>query len=290
MELFNANFVHFMWDDTLKGKKGFFADSIYDLRHRVNDNSKLYSSAVSLSDSVSMPFIDKDECPYMFFYYDPNYDVKRAYNEGKQIQYRLKNEGTGWFDCEGEPWWSADCEYRIKSSIVHVILDRIKSSIVHVILDSNGNWATTSEYSEEKHGQSFKAFNDLDTAMDWVRRHAEWSKVAKAWKEGKQTQFCDYRHPNDWIDCNKPEWVDCCDYRIKPKSKRMTYRQLSEWLSKGNGQYRLEEQAYIHEYYNVIDDNKELPDEYKIRRWGSDEWIEPTYTVYIADVLHERVL
>ena len=28
---------------------------------------------------------------------------------------------------------------------------------------------------------------------------------------------------------------------------------------------------------------KELPEEYTIRRWGSDEWIEPTVDVYEED-------
>lgn len=37
MELFDKRFVHFMWDDSLKGKVGFFADSIDELRDSIGE-------------------------------------------------------------------------------------------------------------------------------------------------------------------------------------------------------------------------------------------------------------
>lgn len=76
----------------------------------------------------------------------------------------------------------------------------------------------------------------------------------------------------------------------EPPKKRMTYRQLSEWLAKGNGQYTTDyyliictELSYCNGYDNS---NDEVPDEYTIRAWGSDEWIEPTEEIYLRDCKH----
>ena len=82
------------------------------------------------------------------------------------------------------------------------------------------------------------------------------------------------------------------EYRTKPEepqSRRMTYRELAEWLSKGNGQYKVHESS---SYYNSLaccssEDCKEVPVDYKLRRWGSDEWIEPTVDVYEQDCKKE---
>ena len=83
---------------------------------------------------------------------------------------------------------------------------------------------------------------------------------------------------------------DDIEYRIppkaeEPKAERMTYRELAEWLAKGNGQSKTGYVAVTQIGYDSIDekDNRELPEEYRIRRWGSDEWIEPTVDVYEAD-------
>lgn len=110
-------------------------------------------------------------------------------------------------------------------------------------------------------------------------------KCKLAYSEGKQIQIL---YKGDWIDCYDPEWVDDVEYRIKPeepKSRRMTYRELAEWLAKGNGQAKAGRCAITQLIYSNFDkiDNMEIPEEYKIRRWNSNEWIEPTYDIYIAD-------
>ena len=88
----------------------------------------------------------------------------------------------------------------------------------------------------------------------------------------------------EWLDEESPDWTRQ-KYRIKPKVARMTYRQLSEWLAKGNGQVS-------HDYlidvsctycYSTEDDDKEVPESYRIRRWGSGIWLEPTVSVYQED-------
>ena len=126
--------------------------------------------------------------------------------------------------------------------------------------------------------------NDKTTTWSYVY-YDPYYEFKKALEEGKQLQIklCsgmweDLRIVPSWS--NPPE-----DYRIKPEkepAKRMTYRQLAEWLAKGNGQY-LSNNEFVYDCingYTIKFDNKELPEDYKIRKWGSDEWIEPTVDIY----------
>lgn len=181
MELFDKKYVHFMWDEELEGKKGFVANGIAELRFIVNHTQDITTTTVRKSDYEDTFVSNDNGVRYRFFYYDPNYDCKKAYYEGKQIQYK----------------------------------------------DINGNWK----------------------------------------------------------DAYKPAWRDEEEYRIKPEASRMTYRQLAEWLAKGNGEGTTtlsEDIATIITYPKDKESTYVIP-EYKIRRWGSDEWIEPTVDVYMED-------
>lgn len=204
MKLFDKRFVHFMWDDSLDDKEGFFADDAQALLVRVNSDYTNFYGKVCRSETLSYPFargkdvdtldVDTLDVAYRFFYYDPNYEVKKAYAEGKQVQYKA--------------------------------------------LDT-GRWC------------------------DW-----------------DNSQGCCPFH-------------DDIEYRIKqedPKTRRMTYRELAEWLAKGNGQATSGDVAVTQfRYDNIVEkDNSELPITYKIRRWGTDEWIEPTIDVFASDVLDEK--
>jgi hypothetical protein len=179
MELFDKKFVHFMWEDELAGKKGFFEDSINDLIIDVNECN--CRGTVTVSESNAYPFQREETgITWAFFYYDPNYDCKRAYAEGKTIQYK-----------------------------------------------------------------------QVDT----------------------------------WFVVTDPGWYDDIEYRIKPeepKPRIMTYRELAEWLAKGNGQIKVG--GEIHFWLDYVEGTDAMEVCYKIRRWGSEEWIEPTVDVYEADV------
>lgn len=68
----------------------------------------------------------------------------------------------------------------------------------------------------------------------------------------------------------------------------MTYRELSEWLAKGNGQYTLNDGInVINEVAETLAeyDNVELLSMYKIRHWGSDKCVEPTVDIYMRDCI-----
>lgn len=186
MELFDKRFVYFMWDEKLKGKKVFTSDVIsclIELVNKVEDRSQVYEF---LDDDDSFPFEDTSGTPWRFVYYDPNYDCKIAFAEGKNIEVR-----------DGD----------------------------------------------------------------------------------------------NWIPATSPCWSDEYEYRIKPEesdNKRMTYRQLAEWLAKGNGQYRTERSIGANSMTSLAvytpNENKEINYVWEIRRWNSDEWIKPTVAVYKEDI------
>ena len=112
MELFDPKFVHFMWDDSLEGKEGFVSNYLRGLIDIVNTDtiSAIKKALPSVFDSWS------------FFYYDPNYECKKAFNEGKKIQFLSRQQQSNgewidvWYDCVGpnEPKFLETVKYRVK--------------------------------------------------------------------------------------------------------------------------------------------------------------------------------
>ena len=94
MELYDSRFVYFEWDDVLEGKDVFLADYISVLKDKVNDS--VDAEKVRENDGGDFPFCNNENDGYTFAYYDPNYEVKKAYQDGKTIQYKYKS--TEWKD------------------------------------------------------------------------------------------------------------------------------------------------------------------------------------------------
>lgn len=114
VRLFDPKFVHFMWDDSLKGKEVFASNDIYSLMAAVNNGYKKDGLVKEYGYSNS-PFITvKGNRLYMFAYYDPNYEVKRAYAEGKTIQVKTYDHPM-WLDVDSPAWDSGNgIEFRVK--------------------------------------------------------------------------------------------------------------------------------------------------------------------------------
>lgn len=114
MELFDKKYVYFMWDDELKEKKGFVADHIDTLVSLVNLNSNMCT--ILKTKNESYPFKSDREptsCGFaQLAYYDPNYELKVAYNKGKTIEsyYEVLKK---WVE-EKEPKWLDNVKYRVK--------------------------------------------------------------------------------------------------------------------------------------------------------------------------------
>lgn len=79
-------------------------------------------------------------------------------------------------------------------------------------------------------------------------------------------------------------WYLLYPYEEPPK-KRMTNRQLAEWLAKGNGQYTTESynRVYAAYDYSKVKENNKVDESIIIRPWDSEEWVEPTVDIYERD-------
>ena len=117
---FEPKYVHCFWNNEVEGKKGFVADTLADLRMYVKDKAIPYLVTLTHSENEDFEFTSNNinEC-YQFCYYDPNYEMKVAYEEGKTIQY-LSKITNKWVDCE-QPLWN-NAEYRIKHEEYQVVI------------------------------------------------------------------------------------------------------------------------------------------------------------------------
>jgi len=117
--IFDKQFVYFMWDYSLKDKRCFVADSIDMLQHYVETyNDKYKFKYVVKKDSAigAFPFcayIAKGTpAHYRFAYYDPLYDIKWAWKQGKRIQCRCHS--GAWLDASTPDWDNKALEFRVK--------------------------------------------------------------------------------------------------------------------------------------------------------------------------------
>lgn len=111
MALWDKKFVRCFWEEELEGKLVFIADTVVRLQALVEGGGERYKA--KYSGYASFPYKDSDDERYRFCYYDPLYDIKQAFFEGKQIEVR-RDGGDKWEDCD-EPSWilGAGC-YRVK--------------------------------------------------------------------------------------------------------------------------------------------------------------------------------
>lgn len=220
MELFDKRFVHFMWDDELKGKQCFVADNIGVLKAYV-ESCESRSGRVVESGDNGYPFLydDADECcgsMYQFAYYDPNYEAKRAFNEGKKIQV-YDTIADDWVDLD-EPLWCMSDKYRIKPEekwIAYLARASFMGKDCHLTACKEDAW----EMAQEEFAAKTKLFVGAeDEVVEWYKPRRKFAETIKAWEDGKMIQI---RHtPNsDWVDLDNesPKWHTCYEYRVKPE-------------------------------------------------------------------------
>lgn len=120
MELFDKRFVHFMWNPALKGKRGFLSSGIDTLIKMVNEDSD--RTEIQKGCERDLPFCKHITVECRLAYYDPNYECKKAFNEGKKIQFLSRQQQSNgewidvWYDCVGpnEPKFLETVKYRVK--------------------------------------------------------------------------------------------------------------------------------------------------------------------------------
>lgn len=208
---FEDKFVHFRWDDSLKGKKVFYADSISCLEEDVAKGED-YKLLIGASENKMYPFLisgseELSDTNWKFVYYDPNYEVKLAYEEGKQIQYKAKDTGN-WCDWEnylGKCSFCNDVEYRIKSEInAYVILNQ-----------TDGIPKLLWRFDEGKESRHIYFRGTPRECSDYIESHNKFAPVMKAWEDGEEVEFM-YEDGTTWLMENMPTWAETNKYRIKP--------------------------------------------------------------------------
>lgn len=97
---------------------------------------------------------------------------------------------------------------------------------------------------------------------------------------GKLEGFLVFGYCQDrWLVESNKSWshVYPIEWNKKPK-KRMTNRQLAMWLAKGNGEVAMNEGcAVLHHFdYGNEEANEPILASIRVRKWDSEEWVEPT--------------
>lgn len=117
--LFDNRHVHKKWSDVLDGKDLFYGDTIVELIDHVENYP--YKTEKFSPDEDGRLLTKSYRTEHKYVYYDPLYEFKRAYINGKKVQWRGKHSDhwPDWVDCDCyTAWCETDCsgdkfEYRI---------------------------------------------------------------------------------------------------------------------------------------------------------------------------------
>ncbi len=227
MELYNEEFVYFDWDDKLDGKKGFVAQNIASLKSQVNDGPKTMVT-LSGSDDDVCPFTyfcdGEITCDYQFAYYDPYYELRKAYLEGKQLQF--KNVNGEWIAVDGAPLFTND-EYRVKPE--YRIKPEVNWNIYLTECESGIFFEITMECKTDSHCYFS---GSEESCHEWVARHSKFKNIMAAWEAGKDIEF---KHKCDcgWSPATSPNWDETLEYRVKGKD--VPFDTLDELIHKWEG-------------------------------------------------------
>ena len=123
MPKFEKQYVHFMWNDALEGKEGFFADNIDELINIVATADMLNFGKLSkrIDCNGSYPFTYEDtNVRFRFFYFDPDLHVNSVVTCRELAQWLA--EGYGQYICiPGDiAMYHYTCSNAMENTPVHV--------------------------------------------------------------------------------------------------------------------------------------------------------------------------
>lgn len=285
IKLFDKRYVYLEWSYELEGKDCVLAKSYQDLKDFVNsgDKSRFYKA----SKGKEKPFTNLwSECD--FCYYDPNLAVKKAWLEGKTVQY-YSSFGK-WEDlilaenCNIKEYLASDWdkyEWRIKPTETwYIIFAENHFLRISDIVNSSNVKFFSGTYVE---------------CGRWIDNHKSYEKICKAKLEGKSIEYRAKSSPSNakWhiATCSLKNYdFDYYDYRVREETtRRMTNRELAEYLCKGNGEMKMDYFSLnlskfistVYTSYTYVEgtENEEVRTSVYIRDFGSDEWREPLIEV-----------
>lgn len=265
IKLFDKRYVYLEWSDELEGKDCILAKTYQNLKDFVNsgDEGRIFK----INKGKEKPFTNLwSECD--FCYYDPNLKVKKAWIEGKTIQKCVLNEWVDYINTERTSLffyninWDA-YKWRIKDDN---IVDDFECPIVEpkYYLSVNNNGCLEFTISQ----------NITDNAI-YNGSKKECERMIKI----ISNEFGDYDIP---CYCYDKLYYIIDKYSHEKYKRRMTNRELAEYLAKGNGEMKnlaiaiATSTAYC---YKNNTENKNVDDDVFIRDFGSDEWREPLIEV-----------
>lgn len=215
MELFDKKFVYLEWDDVLQGKKVFVGDTLPELRRYVEGKNTTFKCGVEKDNSNSdYPFFSSDRyIYYAFAYYDPNYECKVAYAQGKAIQCRA-HDYDYWEDCD-IPSWLENSNYRVKPEgpvdLCRVFFDKKARCMVI----GSKDYVNSNNYPVLFEGSILHC-------ESYMREREKFNLVMAAYYcDGKKIQGRTKLLSDPWVDCTgEPRWSDACEYRVKPEDSK----------------------------------------------------------------------
>lgn len=130
--------------------------------------------------------------------------------------------------------------------------------------------------------QESVSFPFMDTTSEIIYEYVYYDPLYKYkyayYIEGKIIEWFD-DYEGKWVPFTvEPLWGDNVQYRIQEEEEYddlCTYRQLAEWLAKGNGELFFGGIANISLSYPVEKADDCLDKPYMIRKWDDKEWHEP---------------
>lgn len=235
MELFDKKFVHFMWDVELKGKRGFLSSGIDTLIKMVNEDSD--RTEIQKGCERDLPFCKHITVECRLAYYDPNYEVKKAFNEGKEIQYQSIDE-LNWRDVENEESFE---QYLEEGRVFRIKPENEKKWIVYlnreIHLDGKDCYLTACREDrwgsvQKDYGAKTKLFIGSESeVLEWYKAREKFASLIKAWEDGKTIQVTP-KGTDKWIDLYiNPSWDLRDEYRVKPEEKKYRpYKDSAEMI------------------------------------------------------------
>lgn len=126
---------------------------------------------------------------------------------------------------------------------------------------------------------------EIPEEINQVQTTNEMIKILNAYKRGKKIEcrFRDRTMRDSWSYIEKPDWNWALyEYRVKQEPRRMTNKELKEWLKRNCGQYSIPSpNSFIGVHvktqfgYGIEKDDELVKEGIQIRAWYESEWHEP---------------
>lgn len=301
MELYDKKFVYFEWSDKLEGKDVFCATSIEDLKSQVNYGNAQTGVLHHSNNPKGHPFVPtwsdgSGSLAFPFAYYDPNYEVKKAYfKDGKKLQWKYRNE-EDWNDWDNDscPTFSDNTtgyELRVKPEDIDydtgVINDKVlpkpltEESDYCEIYNKNGEMKSYSkeavEYARNRVNYELSyicGMDFTDEQIKWIKDHI-YTSVRKA-----------YQSAVDKWSGNEGDRIYRIDSKVEEpeKDRYLANKELAMWLAQGKGLAMDKGKGRKSTSYDYWEEDKTV--DYlniRVRKWGDDDWHKPTHNYCFGD-------